>query len=182
MNENPNGNPIPEEPNPNGQTAVPPQAPAEPTEPPVAPQPDPATQYAPPAQAAPNPYTAPVTVLQRNTADHGMAVASLVLGIVGLVTCCCYGVMAIVLGAIGLILGIISRKHGNNEGVSLAGIILSSISLALGIFFFIYIVLVMIGAMSSGLYEEFYEEFMNEYYQQGGNFSDGYLRAFLSQF
>ena len=55
---------------------------------------------------------------------HGKAVASLVLGIAGLVCC-------VVCGLIGLILAISAKNEGNDEGIRKAGFILGIIGCAL---------------------------------------------------
>ena len=61
---------------------------------------------------------------------HGKAVASLILGIVGTV-CCAIGVC----GVVGLILAIMAKKEGNNEGIRTVGFILSIIATVLwGVF------------------------------------------------
>ena len=114
-------------------------------------------------------YVAPSAMIAKNTADHGYAVTSLILGIIGLVTCCCYGVTAVVLGVIGLILGILSRKHGNNEGISLAGVIISAISLGLGLIFGAIVVVAFFVAMEDMMYENY--DLFEEMY-------DGYIKLF----
>lgn len=63
--------------------------------------------------------------------EHGMAVASLVLGIVGVV-CWFFGVFSIIsviLGIIGLLLSLKAKNEGNTEGIRVAGFVLSLISL-----------------------------------------------------
>ena len=67
-----------------------------------------------------------------------MSVASLVLGIIGLLTSCI--VIGIVPSIIGLILGILSMKSTKNKGASIAGIVTS----AVGILIF---VIILVGAM-----------------------------------
>ena len=114
-------------------------------------------------------YVAPSAMIAKNTTNHGYAVTSLILGIIGLVTCCCYGVTAVVLGVIGLILGILSRKHGNNEGISLAGIIISAISLGLGLIFGAIVVVAFFAAMEDMMYENY--DLFEEMY-------DGYIKLF----
>ena len=114
-------------------------------------------------------YVAPSVMFAKNTTNHGYAVASLILGIIGLVTCCCYGVTAVVLGVIGLILGILSRKHGNNEGISLAGVIISAISLGLGLIFGAIMVVAVFVAMEDMMYENY--DLFEEMY-------DGYIKLF----
>lgn len=76
--------------------------------------------------------------------NNGMAIASLVLGIIGLVFSCCYGVGA-VFGIIALAFGIISsrqikKSHEQNGGMSVAGIILGIIAIVVGVLVVIFIV------------------------------------------
>lgn len=69
----------------------------------------------------------------------GFAIASLVLGIVSVCTCC-GGLLPSVLG---LIFGIISKsKQSENNGMAIAGIILSSIGIVISL---IFIAMVIIG-------------------------------------
>ena len=70
-----------------------------------------------------------------------MAIASLVMGILSLVLCCCFGIGSIVLGALGIIFAILSRKEKPMEtmakvglGLSIGGVI---IGLIIAVFFFI---------------------------------------------
>lgn len=112
---------------------------------PFAPQPDPYAQppmapdpYAPPPVSA-NPYSTPPTsgspyatpyaayqAVPAAGVTNGMAIASLVLGIVGIATCCCYGMGALP-GLVGAILGHISLKQikergQQGRGMAIAGI------------------------------------------------------------
>lgn len=77
---------------------------------------------------------------------NGMSIASLVLGIIGVIFSCCYGT-GIIFGAISLILGIIStNKIKNSEGrekgkgLALAGIILAAFALIISIIFIVALV------------------------------------------
>lgn len=69
-----------------------------------------------------------------NPKDSGLAIASLVLGILSLLSSCCIFYVSIVLAIVSLVLGIVSLagKHGG-KGMAIAGIVLSSISVLLGI-------------------------------------------------
>ena len=70
---------------------------------------------------------------------HGMAIGSLVCGIISFFCC---GPLAIV----SLILHIMAKKEGNTEGITTAGLVLSIISLCfmlIGIIY--YIVLILLG-------------------------------------
>ena len=73
-----------------------------------------------------------------------MAVASMVLGIVGFLISCCFYPATIVMAVVGLILGAVAIKKGPaGKGMAVTGIVLSIISLA-------FAVLVIILAASAG--------------------------------
>ena len=85
-----------------------------------------------------NPYQAPPE------GSVGMAVASMVLGIVGFLISCCFYPVTIVMAGVGLILGAVAIKKGPaGKGMAVTGIVLSIISLA-------FAVLVIILAASAG--------------------------------
>jgi hypothetical protein len=70
----------------------------------------------------------------RQPGNKGMAVASMVCGIVGLCLSCCFWYVALPASIVGLILGIISLK--NNEGgrgMAIAGVVTSSITVILAL-------------------------------------------------
>ncbi|MFJ5227260.1 DUF4190 domain-containing protein [Streptomyces sp. NPDC088400] len=67
---------------------------------------------------------------------NGMGVAALVLGIIGVVGFCMWG-LGVILGVLALIFGIIGRRRAHrgeatNGGMALAGIILGAIGMAIG--------------------------------------------------
>lgn len=63
------------------------------------------------------------------------AVISLILGIAGLVLCCCLGAPSVILGIIGVILAILSKNdnQGQMDGMAIAGLILSIIAFIVGL-------------------------------------------------
>lgn len=61
---------------------------------------------------------------------NGLAIASLVLGILGLVFFFIQSLVGIILAIIGLVLGIVAKKR-QPSGMATAGIVLSIIALAL---------------------------------------------------
>lgn len=64
----------------------------------------------------------------------GLGVASMVLGILSIVFSCCFYYVAFPCGLVGLILGAVAIKKGNNgRGMAIAGLVLSIISLALAV-------------------------------------------------
>ena len=86
-----------------------------------------------------NPYDAKNGVFKSGNADmpdkksgNGMAIASLVLGIISLLLCCCGNFVTVGLSATGLILGIIAQSK-KSRGIAIAGIVTSAIGLAVGI-------------------------------------------------
>ncbi len=72
-----------------------------------------------------------------NNTKHGYAVASLVLGILAIVFCCCWYI-GLILGVVGLVLAILAKKNGNDEGICKAGLVLCIIGTALGAVFLIF--------------------------------------------
>lgn len=101
-----------------------------------------------------NDFFAPETEPKNNAPDsnfsapnpnkgNGKATASLVLGILSLVTCCCFGLPGMILAVIGFILALSSRNGQKMSGAAVGGLIcciigfiLSAASLAFWIFDF----------------------------------------------
>ncbi len=63
----------------------------------------------------------------------GLGVASMVLGILAILFSCCFYYLSVPLSLVGLILGAVGIKKNNGKGMAIAGLVLSIISLALGI-------------------------------------------------
>lgn len=63
------------------------------------------------------------------------SVISLVLGIVGLVLCCCMGAPSVVLGILGVVLAVLSRNDngGKFDGMAIGGLIVSIIAFIFGL-------------------------------------------------
>ena len=68
----------------------------------------------------------------------GLAIAGFVLGIIGICSCC-VPIISIPLGIIGLILSILGIKS-RYQGLAIAGVVLSSISIVLGILMILAII------------------------------------------
>ena len=88
-----------------------------------------------------------------NNNKHGYAVASLVLGILSIVFCCCWYI-GLILGVVGLILAIIAKKNGNQEGICKAGLVLNIIGVAISA---IFLILAIVGTKAIS-----YEELMRQ--------------------
>ncbi len=81
-------------------------------------------------------YGAPLMAPQQR--NNGMAIASMVVSIVGAVSLPCYGIGGIVIGLVGAILGHVAKRQiaERNEGgggMALAGIIVGWIAVAIGV-------------------------------------------------
>ena len=63
------------------------------------------------------------------------AVISLILGIAGLVLCCCLGAPSVILGVIGVILAILSKNdnQGQMDGMAITGLVLSILAFVIGL-------------------------------------------------
>ncbi len=86
-----------------------------------------------------------------NPPTSGQSVASLVLGIVSLVSCLMYGIPALILGPLAIIFGEIANRQfkrgergGNTKGFALAGRICGWIGLAAGLTFAVIILWVIL--------------------------------------
>ena len=104
--------------------------------------------------AVPPTYVAP----QAANPNNGMAIASLICGIVGILCCCCCG-FGFVLGIVGLILAIVSKgkNGGKMSGLAVAGLICSIVAILSGIGGLIYII-------AAGGVEAFIDGFYDGYY------------------
>ena len=95
---------------------------------------------------------------QEKPPANGLAIASLVLGIIAIPAGCCYG-FGILLGIIGLILGIISKGDtGKMSTMALVGVICSIVGILIGVGFW---VLFAIGLNSMGGWSGL-TEYMNQ--------------------
>ena len=110
-----------------------------------------------PTYSAPTPtYSAPTHGFDINGETHkpsGLAIASMILGIVTLVFFWLFYI-ALPTGIPGLVLGIISLKKNisSSKGMAKAGVIMSAIGLGLAILFVVFIICIAISASSSSYY------------------------------
>lgn len=94
--------------------------------------------------------------IKSEEAGHGLAIGSLVCGIIGVVmwffgyTC----IVSVVLGIVGLVLAGNAKKEGNAEGIRTAGFVISLIALIVGIIITIYLCLVvaLVGTAVNGIF------------------------------
>lgn len=64
--------------------------------------------------------------------SKGLAIGSLVCGIISVIMCCCCAWLGVVLGIVGVVLGCLQQKDefGKKPTMAIVGIILSSVSIA----------------------------------------------------
>lgn len=91
-----------------------------------------------------------------NEESQGFGIASMICGILALVTCC-FWCLSIPLAIVSIVLGIIQISKGTGKGMAIAGIICSAIGLILMIIFVVF------GAVmnSSGFTERYLEEYQD---------------------
>ncbi len=100
---------------------------------------------------------------RQSGARKGFAIASMVLGIIGLVGVCCsmmtYGAMSLILGVLGLIFGILGLKS-QGKGMAIAGIVMACLNIVIGILLLALMLIGLrtIGSMSPEEYESFFQE------------------------
>ena len=78
----------------------------------------------------------PVEVVAEKKSD-ALAVVSLVMGILSIILCCCYGI-GIVFGIAGIICGALAKKKGQSSGLSTAGLICSIVGSVFSVIAIIY--------------------------------------------
>ena len=98
-----------------------------------------------------NPYAQPPV----KPGPNACQIISLIVGILSIL-CCCWGLLGIILGAVGLVLAIIGNK-GNKHGVGTGGLVCSIIGLVLSA---IILILSIFGTyMIPSSFEDIYETF-----------------------
>ena len=100
----------------------------------------PQPQEIPQSQEIPQPQVQVASTVVQQPFTDGLGIASMILGIISVVICCCYG-LGIIPALIGLILGLCARKNpntGRKSGFAIAGIIISAISMVLNICWLVY--------------------------------------------
>ncbi len=96
--------------------------------------------------------------------SNGMAVGSLICGILGILLSCCLWYFAIPLAIAGLILGIlVVKKKKGGKNLAIVGIVLSSISIIIGIFAAIMFIAVFTNPEFSNLYQEMLKDLETTY-------------------
>ena len=86
-----------------------------------------------------------------SSGGNGLAIASMVMGILAVVFCCCFFYFSIPLGIGSLVTGIIVlRKQNPGKGMAIAGIVTGSVAIVLAIILIIFVaILISTGELSS---------------------------------
>jgi hypothetical protein len=101
---------------------------------------------------------------QNQPQSNGMAIASLIMGILGVLLGCCLWYFTIPLSIAGLVLGIIViKKKKGGRTLAIVGIVLCSLSIIIGLVAGILVLAVMSDPEFSTLYEEMLQEFQTTY-------------------
>ena len=93
---------------------------------------------------------------------HGLAIASLVLGILSILSCCCV-YLSVVLGVVGIVLAIISKSKsltGKMETMATVGMVLS----ILGLVMTLGITIWSVAFSQTPAYQEMMNQYMNGSY------------------
>lgn len=99
--------------------------------------------------------------------SSGLAVGSLVLGILGILFACCCG-MGAILGIIGLILAIVDRnRNGRFESIALGGLITSAVAIVFGVIMVVYLTVGIAELMNDPEFMSMYEELYGSMLEEG---------------
>ena len=82
------------------------------------------------------------------------AIISLVLGIISILVCCCYGVVSVILGIAAIVLAVLAKKDnmGKMPGMALGGLICGIIGLLLGLTVLVFWIIGIAGGALDGYY------------------------------
>ena len=93
---------------------------------------------------------------EQPSGNRGMAIASLVVGILSILCCCCV-YLSVILGIVGIVLAVLSRpKDGKFEGVAMGGLICSIVGLVLGVI----LIIVNVATQNSADYTQMMDMYM----------------------
>ena len=92
---------------------------------------------------------------------NGLAIGSLVCGIVSLVCCCCSGWFSLILGGVAILLAILSKKGQKMSGMALGGLICGIIGAAFGVIAVIASLFVLTDASFMEEFIQSFEEGLN---------------------
>lgn len=100
---------------------------------------------------APEQVTGNVPPVQPQKQDNStLAIVSLVLGILSMVTCCCYGIFGILFGIGGIVCAVLANRQGKN-GLATAGFICSIIGIVLSVICMLVLLVALVGSVSTGV-------------------------------
>lgn len=81
-----------------------------------------------------NEFQGNVSYTESKPPEKGYAIASLVLGILGIVCCCCYEYAAMVLSVLAIVFFVVDKKkNGSSNGMAIAGLVCGIFSLLMSV-------------------------------------------------
>ena len=122
----------------------------------TAPDYNPSSGYNPPPGGSANGYYG-------QPPSQGFGIASMVCGILALVTCCIW-CLSVPLGIVSIVLGILQIQKKTAKGMAIAGIVCSVIGILLTALISIYAGFIQRQYMDSPMYNEILQEIMDEMY------------------
>lgn len=122
----------------------------------TAPDYNPSSGYNPPPGGSSNGYYG-------QPPSQGFGIASMVCGILALVTCCIW-CLSVPLGIVSIVLGILQIQKKTAKGMAIAGIVCSVIGILLTALISIYAGFIQRQYMDSPMYNEILQEIMDEMY------------------
>ena len=122
----------------------------------TAPDYNPSSGYNPPPGGSSNGYYG-------QPPSQGFGIASMVCGILALVTCCIW-CLSVPLGIVSIVLGILQIQKKTAKGMAIAGIVCSAIGILLTALISIYAGFIQRQYMDSPMYNEILQEIMDEMY------------------
>ena len=101
-----------------------------------------------------------VSADQASSDSRTLEIVGLVMGILGIVLGCCYGI-GIIFAIVGLICSIIAMKR-NKSGLAIAGLVCSIVGALLSVYMIISIISVFTDPEKYALYQELMRQMMNQ--------------------
>jgi len=108
-------------------------------------------------------YTVDPVVVVEEKPNNTLAIVSLVMGILSILLCCCFGV-GIIFGIIGIVCAIMAKNKGQSKGLVIAGLVCSIVGCVFSVASIAYWVYCFALAAESMNDPAMLEEIMNSYY------------------
>ncbi len=74
---------------------------------------------------------------QKNNGNNGMAIASMVVGIVAILAACWKPIIGLVAGIVAIVLGVMHKKRNGKNGMATAGFVCGIVAVVLSVIIFV---------------------------------------------